>query len=307
MKHTTCGGWIEIRTDPQNTAYVVVEGGRKRDTGEDKEVQPGEIAIRPYTSGLGEQDPAEKDPFAKLEGKIEDKQRAKTETRRLLELQERQNRDWEDPYEKSKRLRRTFRSERKSLERAAANREALQDKMSLGIELVDETDEDRQRAGMIDFGEDRSVLGTEASRKTRVRPMFETSTPEKSSNTQPQKSERSSLAQTKTDRLAARHKSSLRHELTGNTRAVVDPFLNDVSDTQDVWKAGVKRKKTPNNTSIPRKSVDSPSRPAEDDGCMSESNSNSSIMPSAGSPGITKETSSTTSLPALVGYNSDSE
>ncbi|OQE16374.1 hypothetical protein PENSTE_c024G00150 [Penicillium steckii] len=307
MKHTTCGGWIEIRTDPQNTAYVVVEGGRKRDTGEDKEVQPGEIAIRPYTSGLGEQDPAEKDPFAKLEGKIEDKQRAKTETRRLLELQERQNRDWEDPYEKSKRLRRTFRSERKSLERAAANREALQDKMSLGIELVDETDEDRQRAGMIDFGEDRSVLGTEASRKTRVRPMFETSTPEKSSNTHPEKSKRSILAQTKTDRLAARHKSSLRHELTGNTRAVVDPFLNDVSDTQDVWKAGVKRKKTPNNTSIPRKSVDSPSRPAEDDGCMSESNSNSSIMPSAGPPGSTKETSSTTSLPALVGYNSDSE
>ncbi|KAJ5595892.1 hypothetical protein N7450_002350 [Penicillium hetheringtonii] len=306
MKHTTCGGWIEIRTDPQNTAYIVVEGGRKRDTGDDKELQPGEIAIRPYGLGLAEQDPAEKDPFAKLEGKVEDKQRAQTESRRILELQERQNRDWEDPYEKSKRLRRTFRTERKSLERAAANREALQDKMSLGIELVDETDEDRQRAGMVDFGEDRSILGTEASRKTRVRPMFETSIPQKPSNSNSQKTKRSSLGQTKTDKLAAQHKTSLRHELTGNTRAVVDPFLNEVSDTQEAWKAGVKRRKTTGNTPISRKSVDSPSRP-EDDSCMSESNSSSSNMPSAGPLGISKETLSTTSLPALVSYTSDSE
>lgn len=304
MKHTACGGWIEIHTDPKNTAYVVVEGGRKRDTGEDKELQPGEIAIRPY--GLGEQDPAEKDPFAKLEGKIEDKQRAQTESRRILELQERQNRDWEDPYEKSKRLRRTFRTERKSLERAAANREALQDKMSLGIELVDETDEDRQRAGMVDFGEDRSVVGTEASRATRVRPMFQTSVPEKMSTSNSEKVKRSNLGQTKTDRLAARHKTSLRHELTGNTRAAVDPFLNDVGDTQDVWRAGVKRKKTMTNTPISRESTDLPSRP-EDAGCMSESNFSSSITPSAGQSGIAKDTTSTTSLPMLVGYTSDSE
>jgi coiled-coil domain-containing protein 130 len=123
---------------------VVVGGGRKRDTGEDKELQPGEIAIRP--PGLRTKDPAEKDPFAKVEGKVTDKQRADTAASRILELQKRQNRDWDDPYEKSRRLRRTFHAE--------ANREALKDKMSLGIDSVNETGEDRQRASMVDFGDD---------------------------------------------------------------------------------------------------------------------------------------------------------
>lgn len=298
MKHTVCGGWIEIRTDPQNTAYVVVEGGRKRDTGEDKELQPGEIAIRPY--GFGEQDPAEKDPFAKLEGKIEDKQRAQTESRRILELQERQNRDWEDPYEKSKRLRRTFRAERKGLERAAANREALQDKMSLGIELVDETEEDRQRAGLVDFGDDQSIIGTEASRATRVRPMFE----EKSTGAKLQKTKRG-IGETKRDKFAAQHKASLRHELTGNTRAVVDPFLNDVGDSQDVWRPGVKRKKIAGSSAPFTQRANPLPRPEKGDDTP---NSNAQpLTPESNSLGAVSDAPSTTGPPMLVGYDSDSD
>lgn len=241
MKHTACGGWIEIQTDPQNTAYVVVEGGRKRDTGENKELQPGEIAIRP--PGLREQDPAEKDPFAKLEGKVEDKRRAQTETSRILELQERQSRDWDDPYEKSKRLRRTFRAERKGLEKLEANREALKDKMSLGIDLVDETEADRQRARMIDFGDDQTTVGDMAARATRNRPMFEQRVLQSSSGAGTRDKGRRSGTQTRTKDLIAQRKTSLRHELTGNTRAAVDPFLNDVGDERDVWRPAVKRKK----------------------------------------------------------------
>jgi hypothetical protein len=30
MNHVACGGGIEIRTDPQNTTYIVTEGARKR-------------------------------------------------------------------------------------------------------------------------------------------------------------------------------------------------------------------------------------------------------------------------------------
>ncbi|KAJ5093569.1 hypothetical protein N7456_009430 [Penicillium angulare] len=233
MKHTVCGGWIEIRTDPQNTAYVVHEGGRKRDTGEDKELQPGEFAIR--MPGL-EQDPAEKDPFAKIEGKIEDKRRANTEASRILDLQSRQSRDWDDPYAQSKRLRKTFRAERKGLEKLQANREALQDKMSLGIELVDETEEDRRRAGIVDFGHDEtSAVGVEVARITRTRPMFE----QKDAKTT---HKRDNGSRRSVNQLAQR-KVSLQNELTGNTRAAVDPFLYDVSDSQDIWKPGVKRKK----------------------------------------------------------------
>ncbi|KAJ5720585.1 uncharacterized protein N7483_008519 [Penicillium malachiteum] len=239
MKHTVCGGWIEIRTDPQNTAYVVHQGGRKRDTGDDKELQPGEISLR--MPGL-DPDPAEKDPFAKIEGKAEDKKRASTEAGRIMELQDRQSRDWDDPYAQSQRLRNTFRVKRKGLESLEANREALKDKMSLGIELVDEIEEDRQRAGLVDFGGDRSALEAEAVRITRTRPMFEQAGKKSSDSQKRDKHSRKTRRDDEADRISKR-KASLRHELTGNTRAVVDPFLNDVGENQDIWKLGVKRKR----------------------------------------------------------------
>ncbi|KAF3389354.1 Coiled-coil domain-containing protein 130 [Penicillium rolfsii] len=246
MKHTTCGGWIEIHTDPKNTAYVVVEGARKRDTGEDKELQPGEILIRHHT-----QDPAEKDPFAKLEGKIEDKQRAQTESTRILELQRQQDRDWEDPYEKSKRLRRTFRGERKGLEKLEANREALQDKMSLGIDLVDETDEDRQRAGMVDFGNDQSTAAKEAARATRVRPMFESMDAKRSQGSEKRDKERKMSRRAREAELVEQRKANFRTELRQNTRATMDPFLQALGDGPDIWKPAVKRKKY-STTMVPR-------------------------------------------------------
>lgn len=294
MKHTACGGWIEIRTDPQNTAYVVVEGGRKRDTGEDKELQPGEIAIRP---GFAQQDPAEKDPFAKLEGKVEDKQRARTEASRILELQERQSRDWDDPYEKSKRLRRSFRSERKGLEKLEANREALKDKMSLGIDLVDETEGDRQRAGMVDFGDDQAAaVGDTAARATRVRPMFEKKIVRDSPDSKCRDKSKRVAPRTRTTNMIAQRKTSLRNELTGNTRAAVDPFLNDVGDEQGIWRPSIKRKKPSSTTGQEATAKD-------DASCSKEATAVIDTQKSAIGPTI----SAPAPAPALVGYSSDTE
>lgn len=286
MKHTACGGWIEIRTDPKNTAYVVVEGGRKRDTGEDKELQPGEIAIRGFG---GEQDSAEKDPFAKIEGKVEDKRRAKTEASRILELQERQSRDWNDPYEKSRRLRRTFRTERKGLERLEANREALKNKMSLGIDLVDETEADRQRSGMIDFGDDQAAVGERAARVTRARPMFAKPVNSPASDSRGQDRHKGNGRRTRTSDVIAQRKASLRHELTGNTRAAVDPFLNDAGDDQDVWRPGTKRKRPV--TTVPVTRPDAKGR--------IEATDTSAFQKSEGSL--------VAASPALVAYASDTE
>jgi len=288
MKHTVCGGWIEIRTDPQNTTYVVVEGGRKRDTGEDKELQPGEIAIRP---GFAQQDPAEKDPFAKLEGKVEDKRRAQTEASRILELQERQSRDWDDPYEKSKRLRRSFRMKRKGLEKLESNREALKDKMSLGIELVDETEGDRQRASMVDFGHDQASVGDMAARATRVRPMFEKKLVGDSLDMKSRDKSKRVASRTRTADVTAQRKIYLRNELTGNTRAAVDPFLNDVGDEHDIWRPSMKRKKP---------STNSQEATSKDD--TSSSTDATAVINTQKSP-----TGPTTSAPALVVYSSDTE
>ncbi|KFY09562.1 hypothetical protein V492_05445, partial [Pseudogymnoascus sp. VKM F-4246] len=44
LKHVACGGEIEIRTDPRNTAYVVAAGARKRDTGDDV-VREGDVVV----------------------------------------------------------------------------------------------------------------------------------------------------------------------------------------------------------------------------------------------------------------------
>jgi coiled-coil domain-containing protein 130 len=230
MRHPACGGWIEIRTDPKNTAYVVAEGGRKRDTGEDREAGVGEIMVK-LPGEKGEVN----DPFAKLEGKVEDKKVVDEGKRRILELQGRQARDWDDPYEMSRRLRRTFRAERKGLESAEAKREALKDKMSLGIEIVDETEEDRLRAGFVDFGAEGDTTAA------RIRPMFESRgvATEKKSATDPDSKSKSGKRR-KTADLVAERKAVFRSELTGNTRAAVDPFL---SLDGNIWQPEVKRRK----------------------------------------------------------------
>lgn len=92
---------MEIHTDPKNTAYVVAEGAKKKSADEDKEA--GFIRIL---------DPAERpaeDPFAKKEKNVVDKTEAKVGAARIAELQELSDRQWSDPYEHSKKIRKGFR------------------------------------------------------------------------------------------------------------------------------------------------------------------------------------------------------
>lgn len=217
MKHTQCGGWIEIRTDPQNTAYVVIEGGRKRDTGEDDETDEKRIRLG---------DEGDRDAFAKLEGKVEDKKQFDAARSRVLELQKRQDRDWEDPYEKSKRLRRAFREERKALEKTNQIAEALKDKMSLGIDLLEETEEDRVRASRVEFGDSADDL----SQASRIKPMFEKAPPLPShpptATAQTLTSHKGRKLLSSDSSLVAERKAVLGSELRGSIRAALDPFLN---------------------------------------------------------------------------------
>ena len=290
MRHPACGGWIEIRTDPKNTAYVVAEGGRKRDTGEDKrEGGVGEIVVKLP----GEKGEEVVDPFARLEGKVEDKKVVDEGRTRILELQERQARDWVDPYEMSRRLRKTFRAERKVLENAEAKREALKDKMSLGIDIVDETEEDRLRAGLVDFGTAGDTTAV------RTRPMFESrgaSTEKKlpgASTGKNKDGKRKKVAD-----VVAERKAMFRSELTGNTRAVVDPFL---SHEGSLWQPEVKRRKTaPNKAGTNKTDNQNISSTASEDQASSTSKEHSTEV---------TETAVKTPEPpaALVAYASDSE
>ncbi|MCJ1385819.1 hypothetical protein MMC17_008943 [Xylographa soralifera] len=235
MKHTACGGWIEIRTDPKNTAYVVTEGAKKRDTGDEK-VHEGEIVLRTDE----ERERLQNDAFAALEVKVGDKKQAATDKGRIEELLEAGDKDWDDPYAASRRLRKSFRVERKVREKNLALTEGLKDRMSLGIELLPETEEDRRRAGFVEFG-DLGAVGSEvAIIKARAKPLF----PTEHINVKDQLSSRKKAKKLKAEQVAERQREALRLEIQQNTRAVMDPFLVD----QAVFVAtgpipGIKRKR----------------------------------------------------------------
>ena len=226
FKHTVCGGWIEVRTDPKNAEYVVVEGGRKRDTGADK-VLDGEIRI-----GVTEEEKErlEKDGgFGALEKKVEDKRQLSSEAGRIEDLKRKSQSVWADPYEKNKNLRKQFRVGRKEREAEGLKTERLQEKLSLGIEVLGETDEDRMRAALIQFGD--SEVQTHDGR-----PMFseQLRAPSATSIIDRDKHGRRKSC----GALADEKKVKLHKILQGNTRKTVDPFVQG----GELWAAKARRK-----------------------------------------------------------------
>ncbi|KAH9831909.1 Cytoplasmic 60S subunit biogenesis factor REI1 [Teratosphaeria destructans] len=150
MRHPACGQFIEIRTDPKNTAYVVHEGGKARDYGEDK-VKEGEDGIPILTAA--EREARRQDAFAELEGKADEKTQAKENTKRIEELYQSRERDWDDPWIANKRMRTTFRHERKMRKREEEATEALKERLGTDMELLPETEQDAQRAKLVTFGD----------------------------------------------------------------------------------------------------------------------------------------------------------
>jgi coiled-coil domain-containing protein 130 len=213
MKHVACGGWIEIRTDPKNTAYVVTEGARKRDLGEDK-VEEGDVKILTQEEREALRDNA----FAALEGKVEDKQRLEQSKQRLEELQDLSEQQWEDPYEQNKKLRNLFREGRKQREKDAGVSAALRDKMSLEVDLLPEHEDDARRAGFIEFG---AFDPEKAVGKAVSKPLFKTDDPIEKGKSKTSRQSR----KRKAEEAAKQQTANLAAEIRGNTRAAMDPFL----------------------------------------------------------------------------------
>ncbi|OHF00270.1 hypothetical protein CORC01_04459 [Colletotrichum orchidophilum] len=223
MKHADCGGWIEIHTDPKNTAYVVVSGATKRDTGEGDGRQPreGEMVIMTKE----ERAQLRSSAFASLEKTIEDRQQLAEATERIDELEDVAKRQWDDPYSRNKALRKTFRLGRHQREKDAAVGEALKDKMSLGIELVPATEEDARRAKLVDFGPDEGV--DEAGQKALAKPLFSSLSTSSAKDGKSKKStvKAASRGTPKAEVLASKKRDNIVSEIVGNTRMARDPFL----------------------------------------------------------------------------------
>ncbi|KAI5370472.1 putative saf4/Yju2 protein [Septoria linicola] len=151
MRHPACNGTIEIRTDPKNTAYVVVEGGKARDYGDlEDRVREGEGDIPLLTTEEREQ--RREDAFAQLEGKVEEKQQTQSNAKRIRELYDAGGRDWEDPWTANKRMRESFRRDRKAIKRQEMADQQLKDRIGTDIDLLPEADEDAKFARLISYG-----------------------------------------------------------------------------------------------------------------------------------------------------------
>ncbi|KAM0251286.1 hypothetical protein ACHAQJ_008277 [Trichoderma viride] len=248
FRHVVCGGWIEMRTDPKNTAYVVVEGATKRDLGEDK-ILPGEEGQAVIMTDE-EREALRKNAFASLEKTIADRERLKLATERIDDLEDLSKKHWDDPYAQNQRLRKAFRVGRKEREKMAASTEDLKDRMGLGIDLLPEREEDAKRAALVDFGskgeeeEEQHGDGSKAlSKPLFANPSpFSSTTATRTTNTQKattkKQSSSSSSSSTKDKRLktekeASRRKETFVAEFISNTRAAQDPFLLQGSNGGD--------------------------------------------------------------------------
>jgi coiled-coil domain-containing protein 130 len=210
IKHVACGGVLEIKTDPKETAYVVTGGGKARDYGESKDqAREGEDG-RPILTPQ-EREKRREDAFAALEGKVEEKEAVKDNAKRIEELYRSRERDWEDPGNVNKRLRDSFRRDRKLHKREEEATENLRARLGTDMEILPESEHDAQRAKLVSFENNRSpdTSDSTAFLKASAKP---------TSNTSLSKS-----------RTAARQKSDskkdvLRRQLVNSTRAAMDPF-----------------------------------------------------------------------------------
>ena len=241
FKHTACSGWIEIRTDPKNTEYVVHEGGQRRDYGPDDKHGEGVSKFGGEILTEEERERRRNDAFAALEGKVADKKTATTEVKRVQTLLKAQDRDWNDPYTASQRLRRTFRADRKVRARKEREAEGIKDRLGLGIELLEEAPEDAQRAALVEFGN----FGQDEKDATKSlnKPLF------RQDLTRGYDSDSTASAlsksRTKASIVAEKARTKLQEELKDNTRSVNDPFLLGNAGNTLVGgrlKLGIKRK-----------------------------------------------------------------
>jgi coiled-coil domain-containing protein 130 len=265
MRHPACGGEIEIRTDPKNTAYVVVSGARKRDLGSDEESlvkgnrEGGEIVTE------GERRDMREVAFKNLEKTIEDRAVAERGKVRIEELEEGQ-RVWENPYERNRRLRAAFRVGRKSREKEAERSGEIKERLGLWeeFELVPEVAEDGVRAGLIDFGGQSEDGGTSVD-KALATPLFAESkkAADKSGETKKDGKDKKAKPkrQLKSEVVATQRRENLVSEIVGNTRAARDPFLdfgtNGAPRSTTSLLPGLKRKRPVEATPGPAAEIDS--------------------------------------------------
>ncbi|WOO83956.1 Coiled-coil domain-containing protein [Vanrija pseudolonga] len=133
-----CSGWFEIRTDPQNAAYVVSEGARKQESDWDP-VENGGHAVYDTEAPSAAPNPDGTplaDPFESLEKDTDQRSAERAKKSRLTELYDDSARRSADPYAVSRALRDRFRVEKRDALAKQAADEGVKEKYGLGEDVV---------------------------------------------------------------------------------------------------------------------------------------------------------------------------
>ncbi|KAG7100437.1 hypothetical protein HYQ44_019789 [Verticillium longisporum] len=242
MRHAACGGTIEMATDPQNTAYVVVAGAAKRDTG--PAARDGDLVVMTDDERAALRASA----FASLEKTIEDREAAAAATDRIDDLEDVARRQWQDPYARNRALRRTFRVGRQERERQAGVDDGVRARIGFDLDLLPATEADATRAALVEFGDHDAG---ERAHKALAKPLFVKAGADgkKEENKTTKSAAGSSTAATpKSKLLASQRRAGFVSELVGNTRMATDPFLVDAKMSSSSTKIkglipGIKRKR----------------------------------------------------------------
>ncbi|KAM0790931.1 hypothetical protein ACM66B_004238 [Microbotryomycetes sp. NB124-2] len=157
-----CQHWFEIRTDPQNTRYVVHSGARQKNEEWDP-AENGGIVLDEKPDG----EPP--DAFAALEKTQKQKTKALSEAAHLQALEDDRATHWQDPYAASQILRNKFRKNKKVRLESEARAEDVRAKYGLG-DAVQISDLRTPRDAGVKEAEDREweVARREQERRKRI-------------------------------------------------------------------------------------------------------------------------------------------
>jgi len=162
--HVCAKNWFEIQTDPKNTRYVVTSGARQKN----EEWDPAE-------AGAFVLDQKDKDfpvdPLASVEKATNDKANALSAAERLEEIKTLNEDRWSDPYELSRKLRNTFRADKKERKIRDDTDATLKSRLGLSstLQLDDDTPEEREKAKRIWLKEQAKIEGVKAEDRRKRR------------------------------------------------------------------------------------------------------------------------------------------
>ncbi|KAL3900332.1 MAG: hypothetical protein SGCHY_001414 [Lobulomycetales sp.] len=140
-----CPNWIEIQTDPQNTAYKIISARVKQETWDPEE--NGGVVL----PSAKEKERLETDAFYRLEKTTKDAEVAAIKKDAVEALLEANHRTWSDPYSLNYSLRKRLRSEKRVIAEKTKEADSIRKRTGLSIPLLLESPSDRSESQKVNF------------------------------------------------------------------------------------------------------------------------------------------------------------